>query len=361
MAIFYILFVLFIIFAILDENLTLKSKQQILIISGLLMILFAGLRGAYVDKDYSTYKMYFNSLPTINYLFTNTSSFFLVIKIEPSLILIFSSLKSFLYNGLPIAIFIYAFLGVFLKLKAIQKLTDLVMLSTLIYFSGIFLLQDMTQIRVGVAIGFLLLSIPYIEEKNLIRFSFFLSMALLFHYSAIVFAPFYFLNSKKINKQIYFLLIIIPIILFFFKFDPITIISKFEFGIYSDKLRSYLEIQSYKHEKINMFNFSIIGQIIFSTFFVFFSEKTGNKYAILLTKINCFGVGYFYLFSTSPIIAFRLFELVSCVQIILIPLIVYVIKPKYIGEIIVISISIAYFMNQIVINNIFNNYTTFIQ
>lgn len=304
MSIYYILFIIFIIFALLDNNMTLKSKHLILMTSSVILILFAGLRGAYIDKDYKTYFTFFKELPTLPYLFTNTSSFFKALKIEPSFILIFSLVKSFFFNGFPIAIFLYALLGVSLKMRAIKKLTDLVMLSTLIYFSSIFLLQDMNQIRVGVAIGFLLLSTIYIEEKKLLKFIICILLAVFFHYASIVFIPFYFLNTKKINKPFFILLITIPILLCLIKFDPYSILTKIHFGVFTDKINTYIQIQKYKKEHINLFNFSIIVQIAFSLFFIFFSEKTGNKYAILLTKINCFSVACFIFFLVHQLLLF---------------------------------------------------------
>lgn len=358
MLIYYILFFVFVVFAVLDDNLTVKSKSQIIILSGIIMIFFAGLRGDHVDIDYKTYHSFFKQVPTINYLLINPSSFFKALRIEPSFILIFSFVKTFFYNGFPIAIFLYAILGVTVKLKAIGKLTDLILLSTLIYFTNIFLLQDMNQIRVGVAIGFLFLSIIYIEEKNFIKFIIFVLLAIFFHYASIAFLPLYFLNTKNINKTAYTLLILIPILLCLLKFDPYSFLIKFDLGIVTEKIKTYLEIQKYKKESINLFNFSIIGQILFSLFFIFFGEKAENKYAILLTKINCFSVVCFYTLSASPVIAFRLSELFSSVQIILIPLMIYVIKPKALAEFIVIVISLAYFLNLVLINKIFEKYTT---
>ena len=355
MVIFYILLFVFILFALLENTLSLKSKYYILFLGGIILILFAGLRGPGVDKDYLDYLKYYKKLPTIEFLLTNASSFFLVIKTEPTYILICSFIKTYFFNGFPVVIFFYAILGVILKLKAITKLTDLVLLSMLIYFSRLFILQDMIQIRAGVAAGFVLLSIPSIQEKNIRSFIIYFLLAVSFHYSALIIAPFFFLNPKKIDKLIYTLVIILPIILCIFKFDPVSIAAKFDFGIITEKINIYIARQKELRESVTLFGIGRIVQITLGIVFIFYSEKTGNKYAILLTKINCLGIACFYLFPNIPPIALRLSELLCCAQIILLPLLVYIIKPRIVAETIIIISSIIYLLN---VTDLFKTYYT---
>ncbi|NDP19742.1 MAG: EpsG family protein [Paludibacter sp.] len=361
MLIYYIFLFLFLFFAIFENKLTKNSKLLIIVISGVILILFAGLRGERIDRDYHIYQLYYKLVPSFFGFFHDSKSFFSTVSIEPSFILIFSILKSFFNNGFPIAIFFYALLGVTLKIKAIVKISDQILMSLLIYFTTIFLLQDMNQIRIGVAIGFILLSIPFILERNIVKFSIFIVLAVFFHYSAIIFAPFYFLNFKKINKVFYISLLSIPILLKLINFNPIELLLMFDFGLYTNKLKAYIEMQHWLKADINLFNFSILIQLFFSTIFIFISEKIENKYAVLLTKIYCFGIASFYLFSFSSVIAFRLSELLTSVQILLLPMLISIIKPKVIAEFAIIIISILYFTNQIVVNNIFHDYVTIFQ
>lgn len=357
MSIYYILLIYFIVIALLNDRLTIKSRKQILFLSGTILIIFAGLRGIGVDNDYQAYVNFFDQTPKINHLFTNSSTSFLKLKIEPTMILMISAVKSISSNGIPLIIFLYALFSVTLKLKAITKITDYILPSVLIYFSTTFLLHDMTQIRAGLAAGFLLLSIPEILQKNATKYYMYIFIAVLFHYSAIVFAPFYFFNTKKINKTIYVLLLVTPIILSILHYQPINLLLNFDLGIYSTKIKNYVIGQSWLKFKINLFNFAILSQILISVFFIFFCEKTKNKYTVILTKINCFGIVFFYLLSDIPVLAFRISEIFGIVQIILIPFIIYIIKPKALSEAIVILFSIAFFLNQIILNPILKPYT----
>ena len=276
------------------------------------------------------------------------------------MILIFSTIKSVFNNGFQIAIIFYALLSIGLKLKAIPKLTEFTSYSLLLLFSSVYLLQDFTQIRVAVASGFLLLSIPSIVNRDVMKFAVFVLLAIFFHYSAIIFAPLYFLNSNKINKLLYLLFIVISIFLAITKFTPFDILTKFDLGVYSDRINAYLIGQKWEKREINIFNFSVLIQIMLCIFFIFYSGKIDNKYAIILTKIYTLGIVVFYIFSPAPAIAFRLSDLLNMVQIILIPFIFYFIKPKYVSEIIIILIAAAFFLNQVMINPILHPYKIFL-
>lgn len=358
---YYIVFLLVAMYALFNYKLTPKSKQISYYLIGVLLFLFAAMRGLNVDFDYKTYlSIYNDKTETLQGLFSSPSQFFRELEFEPSMLLLFSTVKTFFYNGFQLVIIFYAFLSVSLKMKAIPKMTEFVPYSILLFFSSIYLLQDFTQIRAAVASGFLLLSIPHIVDRDFKKFAKYVLLAMLFHYSAIVLAPLYFLNTKKIDKAVYIGLMIIAIILAVTKFTPFDFILKFDLGIYTDKIKTYLIGQQWEKREINIFNFSIIIQIALSLFFIFSAEKTDNKYAVILTKIYALGVVIFYLFSSAPVIAFRLSDLFGMVQIILIPYIFYLIRPKFVAELVIVLIALAFFLNQVLINPILHPYKTFL-
>ena len=360
MLVYYLLFFLFLCMALLEDKLTRESKVQLLILSGVFLVFFSGLRSREVGSDYKTYEMLYKSVQEFSILFYTPSNFFNNYRLEPSFILISSLAKTYLGDGIKIVFFVYALLGVTLKIKAVKEISDYKLLSLLIYFSSVFFLHDMNQVRAGVAIGVLLLSIPSIVENNFKRFVSFLLIAIFFHYSSIIFLLFYFLNTKKINQIVWLFVLIVPIVMCLLKFDIISILSKFEFGVFSEKVRAYSELQKTTHNRINIFNFGVLIQIVVSLFFIVNAGKSKNRYVVILTKISCFGVAFFYLFSSVPILAFREFELLSCVQIFLIPLSIDLIRPKAFAQSVILLISFLYFINQLVVNSIFSSYSTFL-
>lgn len=359
MLIFYILISLVLGIALLDNTkLSSNSKAYLLYAMAFVLVLFAGLRGQSVDRDYINYQEFFALIPEIQYFFLDPSTYFEAVSIEPSFMLIASVIKAFFYNGLPLVIFLYALFSVFLKVKVMIKISDYPLLSFLLYFTTVFFLQDMTQIRVGIALCFAFLSIIAIEERQLVKFSVYILLGVFFHYSIIFFAPFYFIDRKNINKTLYVLVIVVPVFLYFTGFNPLEFLLLFDLGIFTNKLQAYVEMQKWLKEDMNMFNFNILFQIILSVLFVFKAEKSKNEYAIILTKIFAVGIAVFYIFSFSPIIAFRSSELLTSVQIFLLPIIISTFKHKALGEVLVIMFALLHFSNQIIINNIFKPYYT---
>lgn len=357
MLIYYLIFFAIAVFAILNDKFTLKTKKQIFGFFGVFLILFAGLRGLNVDNDYRTYFNYFQETSTIGTLFANPKYFFSRIagNIEPSIIIIMASIRTISSQWFPVVIFFYAMISITLKLIAIKRLTEFLPYSMLIYFSGIFILQDMTQIRIAVATGFLMLSITYIVNREFKSFVILLLLSVFFHYSAIIFAPFYFLNSKSINKVLYIFLIGISIILGIIRFNPFEILENFDLGFLSQRMNIYTAAQIHA-KKINIFNVITLFNVVLCLFFIINSEKFKNKYSILLIKIHSFSIVFFYLFSFSPVIAFRTSEVLNIAHIILLPQLLYIIKQRALAEGTVILISLLYLLNQVLINPIMNPY-----
>lgn len=360
MLVYYIIFFYILIIAVISNNFTLKTKKILLEINVILLIILAGMRGFGVDADYKAYYLLFRKIPAIDNMFFHTLSFLKVANYEPSYIFINSIAKTlFGEYSFQIVIMTYAIISISMKKLAIIKLTDFWEYSLLIYFSTYFLLQDMTQIRIGVATGFILLSIPYIINRNLKFFLIFMAFAVLFHYAAIVFVPMYLLNVKKINKTLYISIIILSIALALTKYTPFDIILKYDFGVFTDKIRNYLLGQAWDKRTINIFNFATIIQLIITFIFIFYSSKIENKNAILLTKLSAIGIFAFFIFSASPVIAFRVSDIFNTVLMILIPYFFYIVKPKVIVEILIIMISFAYILNQILIHAIMQRYCLF--
>ena len=105
----------------------------------------------------------------------------------------------------PIYLFLlFAILGVSFKLIAIKQLTELWFLSLILYLSNFFILHEMTQIRAGVASAFLLLCVKPIYDRDLKRFLLFAVLGFLFHYSAIVILPLWFLGIKARKNVLLF-------------------------------------------------------------------------------------------------------------------------------------------------------------
>lgn len=329
MILFLILF--FIIFsAIIILNLSEKLDKIFYILLGFVLVFIAGLREEGLTKDYE------------NYLNAYYSSGDEASRLEPSFTIISVFVKS-AFNNPAFLFLIYALLGVTLKFIAIKQLSRLYLLSGLLYLSNFFLLHEMTQIRVGIASGILLLCIKPLYERNFKTFFCLVFVAISFHYSSIIISLIWFLNPYTIKR--YFYLILLPFF-YFMALAGFTIGSLIEHipiaqvqGLYS---MYQLKIVNGDGDIINLFNSMQILRCCILLFLIYkiHSISLLNEYAIILVKIYTIALCCFVVFSDIPVVSFRISELLSIVEIVLIPLLIYVFKEKRLAMLFPITIGL---------------------
>lgn len=347
MTVYVIVIAVFLILCLAGEELD-KNKPWLLAAMALFLIFFAGFRGNEVGKDYSIFKGFYDSALSFQTLFSQPALFFKAAKVEPSFLLLASFIKTYLPNlGFTLLMLIYAILAVSIKAKAIVKYSEFIFLSLFIYLCNNFMLHEIIQIRAGLAAGVIMLAFDPLVERQWGKFLLLMLLATFIHYSALIFLPFYFLNTKKINPAVYIAVILVPFVLNILKFDPISLLIKYDLGVYSEKLNIYIQEQLRIKHAIHRINLTLIFQLLLSIFLLFYRQDilSKNKYGILFLKINMISIGVFYLFFSLPVFAFRLWEMLSIVQIFLIPTLIYYIKPRWIPELIIVLVGIAFFYN----------------
>jgi len=326
-------FAVFIVIAVLSI-LSLRSRSKRLMFSvfiATLLVFIAGFKQPGIDLDSENYVQFFNWVEKPFDYFTDFSQNAFS---EVGYYLLSSLLKN-VFNASVVWFFlIIALIAIPLKFVAIWRLTEFQLLSVLVYFCHFFILHDMTQIRQGIASGILLFSLPEIEKKNFLKFALLLCFGTLFHYSTLLFFPFFFLNTRKLNKPVFFAILIVPQFLYLLKVNIVSILALLNLGILSEKLNTYNELlQQGFFTEINVYNAVVIIQLLFCSFLIWKSDflQTKNKYAILLIKIYTIGIGCWILFYTVPVIAFRTSGFFEVVEIILVPFIIYYIEEKAIA------------------------------
>lgn len=306
-----------------------NQKEIVYIILGLVFILTAGLFQEGVSKDYYSYLHAYDITSKIG----DT-------RLEPTFTIITIVVKNIFNN--PVYLFlIYSILGVSFKFIAIKKLSELYLLSALLYISHFFLLHEMTQIRVGIASGLFLLSIKPLYERNFRNYFFLTIIAFAFHYSALVLLPLWFLSPKKQNVHLYLTFILLTYLLVIF---GITIGSLIE-HIPLKQIQVLYNMHIYEMEQgigdnINIFNTLQIIRTLICLSLIYNVDliSSKNKYAPILIKIYSIGLMSFLLFSDFPVVSFRISELLLSVEIIIIPFLLYLFKPTYLARLIPIGI-----------------------
>jgi len=317
-----------------------NGYKLIFITIGVILFLIAAFRVIGVDRDYLNYVKFFNDYKNLT-----------IFKVEPSFIFVSYLVKRYLFNKVIFVFVIYALLAVSLKLYAIKQLSEFWLLSLLVYFSYSFILQDMTQIRAGVAVAFLLLSIKPLYERNLSLFLLFASMASLFHYSAIIIFPLWFLNPKNINSSLYMSFIFITFVLSRLNINFSNIIELMPIDIIHNKFLAYKYQQG---GVLNVLNAWQLMRCFLSFLFLWKADEITqiNKYGFLLIKIYVSSTCALFLFSDLPVFAYRISDMFAIVDIITLPFLLYFVKPKFLARGLVIFISFTYFFLNLFFNKI---------
>lgn len=312
-----------------------------------LLIVIAGLRPESCCQDYGEYISYYNNLSDIPITF-----------LEPSFFVI-SWISTLIFNNYIGIFLIYSALGVGLKGFAILKLTKYYSVSLLVYFGSYFLLHEMTQIRVGVAASFLLLSIPYIQKEKPLQFFLLIVVGCLFHYSLILFALFYFIDSKKINRKLYIIAISVIFIGTLLGLNIVSLLSLIKLGFLTQKIEAYqLLLDQGMFGGISLINPLLFLRIGILIFFIINYQYllTKCKYSLVITKIYAFSIFSFIALSPLPVLAGRVSQLLGVVEIILIPYSIYIIKPKYAVLTLVIFFSLLIMYKQLYYSDLMSGY-----
>lgn len=183
-------------------------------------------------------------------------------------------------------------------------------------------------------------SLPAIEEKNLKKFILLSVTAVLFHYSALILLPLYFLRKDKIQK-IYYFLIPIAYILYYSNINVISLIDIFNIEIFSNKIEYHVKYASM--HRVNVYNLWQLAHIFMSYLYMWkWKILYGkNRFAVLLVKMNVLSIFAFVVLGDLPSFAFRISELLAVADIVSITFILYLFKNKWLSTLAIIFIGLG--------------------
>ena len=225
--------------------------------------------------------------------------------------------------GLTFFFFFFAAISIALKLWAIRKMTTLLWGSLAIYVSNFFILHDMIQMRCAVASGLLLHAVYFVWKRNLLAFLIVTSVAVLFHYSAVIIFPLWCLNTTKSQKFFYIGLIVIAYMLG----GILSLVNYIQYIPIKGINELWSSYRSTIGGDINIYNGVTLLRVLLCLFLLISSERiyVRNKLVFLLTKIYSIAIAAFVLFANLPVVAWRVSELFMIIEIILLDSINHVI------------------------------------
>lgn len=209
-----------------DEIYTGKGKvlsNYFYLLSVVILIAFAGLRGIHTGVDDWMYRGSFTELTQK----INTISLHNIIeqfKYEP-LTTFLMYVVSLFTNNPDIFMLCYAALSVFINAYTYKKFSPLFLISIAIYSSHLFINKEMNQIRFGLSSALFVLSVCFYSQGKYKYTLFFQVLAILAHQTAIAGCIIFLLKFIPIKRYLPFILVLISI--------PLGVIGgKILFGTY---------------------------------------------------------------------------------------------------------------------------------
>lgn len=312
MAIYLFIFGLLTVLTV-EYELRIFEKKNVLIIITVLLGLFAGLKGAEVSKDYFTYQRMFDYINELR-----SDRFFS--NYEPGFSLIVVGARHLFSVNYGVAIMLFfAIASVSLKIFSFNKLSVNPFLVILFYYSTIFFLHEMTQIRIGLSASIFFFGLyHYLQGRKLLYF-FLILIAASFHYSAILYLLIFALDNRHLTKVFLVGGLIAAVILGFYKIPFLGLIGNIDIAELSPKLGHYTDIvEEGIAPSINVFNVSNLVTIAFCLYLIIAVPQkiiTENKLLNLSLKFVVFSIFMLSFLSGIPTISFRVSELFTIMSI----------------------------------------------
>jgi len=308
-----LLFIFSSFFALVEGRIAKKEKILLYCIMGVVMILIAGFRDIGSTPDTEAYEdMYLGLYSDILEDIT-----------EPSFTLISSALKFFSFSVTSLFL-VYAFISVFVHLTVFWKISNLPLMTLLIYLSYYYMMHDLVQIRAGVASALFLWSLYfYVERKKWYSLAFIL-LGTFFHYSGIVGLTIFLLTDRieKWHKYVLYSLVPIGLVAYFIGLDLSFLVPEYMGG---DKLVFYRDMKDSGLENdlagwpIQV-NVSIWMNIVLFYACIYYHDflKPDCKYLTIAIKVQAIGFCcLFFLHGVSAVLGNRLNDYFSVASILL--------------------------------------------
>lgn len=284
--------------------------------------IFLGLRG-HVITDFVNYYSFYKTLDP-----SCVSDEIFSGAFEPGFILYTSLCKKIIDNYF-IWIFFSALIDVLLLYVIFKRYSSNVILSFIVFISFMGILLEFNLLRNSKAIMFFLLSLKYVETKNFIKYSFLNILGMLFHFSAILYFPLYFILNRRINKKLVWIVFGLLTLLSFIGYP----MSSNLFGFVGlDSILDYEKWQNYLEISNNYgFSFGFIERAVSFIIFTLTIDKLERIGSYNRVFYNCFIFYYFsfLIFSDNPVLTQRMPMLFIFAYWILYPNVIQVLDLKY--------------------------------
>ena len=298
------------------------------------LTLMAGLRPIGIDKDsWQYYAYYLGKFDDM---------------VEYSFILI-SDIVRVAFGDVRGVFFIYALIAIPLKCYVFTKLSNEIFLLLGVYMSNFLILHDMTQIRVGAAMAFIFLGFYYLTQGRRWPCFFLILIATAFHVSAVLMLAILIFRNVELRSWHRIVLALIPFLALTSVFFDVNVSTLIPIEFIQSKLEVYEDLKEkglVEAEKINIFNAAIMLKIAVYYFLLWKYDvvKQYCPYLTLLLKIFALSYVCLGVFNFLAVLGCRINGLFGFVEILMVPLIIHAISPKYVARVLLLIYMVGIFL-----------------
>lgn len=311
------LYVVFYLFALYAEGLQARNKRYWLIAICIVLAFLAGIR----DSSWSDTEVYIASFldytPTISELTQYSQPFGYG---EMGFYYIGVIVKTFTSN-VTIYLLVVALLSFFFLYKAFDKYCLYPIFGVCAYISRFYLARNFIQIRAGLSYAIILMAVQYITKRDWKRYFAWVFVAYLFHHSAIIAVPIYFLCMIDVKKIHIILGLVVAFVVAGFYSNVIRVLV----ADYAEDLDAVTYVQDYYQREWGLSN----PLIYFQTFLLLVYSFTEDRMKLTTSHYLTIRNAYFYstviliVLSCYTALSGRVSSMFATLEMVIIPSIAY--------------------------------------
>ena len=319
------LFAVTVVMAFLEDYLKEIHKIVILAVLATLMVLLATTKSIDHTADGTIYE----------HIFYNNDEIRTQLTTEPTFLWL-SRLVLALGGGLIWMFLIYALIAIPTKLKALYGMTPYIFTALIIYIPIYYELHDLIQIRAAAACAFLLLALNPLSNKRYWTATLLMIIAILFHYSSVVFIPFLFIGNRQLGYNSRLVVAcVIPacFVIYLMGKDLFSLIPSSILGGKLDYYQKTSEKGEWEMALLykNVY-FMLKVAMMYLCLYFYNHIVENNRLAPLLLNLFLASILSPMLFSTIPVIASRVSDMYGIIDCIVFTFALYLFSPRYLAR-----------------------------
>lgn len=319
------LFAVTVVMAFLEDYLKEIHKIVILAVLATLMVLLATTKSIDHTADGTIYE----------HIFYNNDEILTQLTTEPTFLWL-SRLVLAQGGGLIWMFLIYALIAIPTKLKALYGMTPYIFTALIIYIPIYYELHDLIQIRAAAACAFLLLALNPLSNKRYWTATLLMIIAILFHYSSVVFIPFLFIGNRQLgynSRLVVACVIPVCFVIYLMGKDLFSLIPSSILGGKLDYYQKTSEKGEWEMALLykNVY-FMLKVAMMYLCLYFYNHIVENNRLAPLLLNLFLASILSPMLFSTIPVIASRVSDMYGIIDCIVFTFALYLFSPRYLAR-----------------------------